>query len=168
MNKYEKLEQIYNCILTESIMKTVKQSSNTLSYNINSRATFEFRDPLFNAENLIDGLLELDFYRNLPQHIKEQIEACKTLNKLTEWGSDYLRVMHRIDYWIELKNGDCADQSIADYLDLTKEEYQNILISNRAHHLIDHDQECCFVNREDAEKAVKELELYEILAKLTE
>jgi len=84
MNKYVKLEKIYNCILTESITRTVKRSSNVLSYNIEARATFEFRDPLFNAENLIDGLLELDFYRNLPKHIKEQIEAYEILNKLTE------------------------------------------------------------------------------------
>ena len=27
---------------------------------------------------------KLEFYKNLPQHIKEQIEACEILNKLTE------------------------------------------------------------------------------------
>ena len=55
------------------------------------------------------------------------------------------------------------DFEVASYLDLTEEEYQDILIKEGALLI---DEECYFKYKKDAEKVLKELEPYEILAKL--
>jgi len=60
-----------------------------------------------------------------------------------------------------------TDCQIANYLDLTLEEYRDILkASNGVSRILDND-EIEFTNIEDAERAVEYLEPYLILTKLT-
>ena len=66
------------------------------------------------------------------------------------------------NYYLQVNNLK-FDPNIADYLDLTEEEYQDILIKEGALLI---DEECYFKYKKDAEKVLKELEPYEILAKL--
>ena len=55
------------------------------------------------------------------------------------------------------------DFEIASYLDLTEEEYQDILIKEGALLI---DEECFFNIKSDAEKAIKVLEPYLVIANL--
>ena len=70
------------------------------------------------------------------------------------------------NYWqIQLKDTYIDDYEIANYLGLTKKKYINILISYRAVKPLG----CLnyyFKNKEDAEKAIKELEPILIMANL--
>ena len=78
-----------------------------------------------------------------------------------------IKIVRGTSYWIELKsNGDCKDRYIAKYLDLSLEEYQNILINNGAF-FNNEFGEYYFKTRKDIETAIKELEPYYILAELT-
>jgi len=67
---------------------------------------------------------------------------------------------------IKTRNHLIFDKDIATYLDLTLEEYHNILINNGAH-ICEEEDEYYFKNESDIEKAIKILDPYEILAKLT-
>ena len=71
-------------------------------------------------------------------------------------------------FFISLDNY-VRDKKIAEYLDLSLEEYQAILIKhNTILYAKTFYPECFFKNEKDAQKALKVLEPYEILAKLTE
>ena len=59
-----------------------------------------------------------------------------------------------------------ADSDIAAYLGLGLKEYQEILIKCGADFSIN--GECYFENREDVEITIKELEPYEVIAKIME
>ena len=54
------------------------------------------------------------------------------------------------DYYLQVNNFK-FDPNIAEYLDLTLEEYRNILINNGAHNG-KINNECFFVNKSDAKK----------------
>ena len=66
------------------------------------------------------------------------------------------------NYYLQVNNLK-FDPNIADYLDLTEEEYQDILIKEGALLI---DEECFFNIKSDAEKAIKVLEPYLVIANL--
>ena len=70
------------------------------------------------------------------------------------------------EYWLVISDL-VHDNEIAEYLDIPLKEYQNILINNGAY--IDAEttsDEYYFKTKEDAEKCLRELESYYILAEL--
>jgi len=68
-------------------------------------------------------------------------------------------------YYLGLENRFIVDKYIANYLGMTKNEYQNILRSCGAIKFIDK-VDCYFKTREDAKKAIEELEPLLIMANL--
>ena len=71
-------------------------------------------------------------------------------------------------YYISYNNKDSCDITISQLLNLTLEEYQNILIQNGGIYLSYNDDEIYFNNREDIQKAINALEPYLIMSKLVE
>ena len=69
------------------------------------------------------------------------------------------------DYYLRIIGISVFDYKMADYLDLSFQEYQNILINNGAYSC--NGGECWFTERSDAEAAIKILEPLLVMAKLT-
>ena len=76
---------------------------------------------------------------------------------IKKWDGDYFFVME----------GWALDSKIAKYLNLSLEEYKDILISNGAF-ILSQNKECYFVNKKDIKKAVEVLESCLVMKKLTE
>jgi len=70
-------------------------------------------------------------------------------------------------FYVAMKDPIALDQSVADYLNLSLKEYQNVLISNGALYQKSN-QECYLSYQKDAKKMIEFLEAYLIMKKLTE